>query len=149
MTTYRCDVVEELAQEANDVIHVLVSLDETQSLTPRQLADNVEGEELQPSTEVAALASSRVHVLRLVQPVCECRANERLVVDERTHGKSVVDASAVLCVEVFVGGGEEGEQRRAFGNGALDGVEVRLEMLAVAQEIDRDVHTLVTPLFSP
>jgi len=124
--TYRCDVVEELAQEANDVIHVLVSFDKTQSLTPRQLADNVKGEELQPLTEVAALASPRVHVLRLVQPVCECRADERLVVDERTHGKSVVDASAVLRVEFFVGSGEEGEQRRAFGNGALDGVEVRL-----------------------
>ena len=125
-TTYRCDIVEELAQEANNVVHVLVSFNKTQSLTPRQLADNVEGEELQPLTEVAALASPRVHVLRLVQPVCECRADERLVVDERGHGEGAVDAAAVFGVEAFVGGAEEGVDGAAFGDGGLDGVEFGL-----------------------
>jgi hypothetical protein len=84
-------------------------------------------------TKVATLTSPCIHVFRLVQPVCECRAYERLVVDERAHGECVVDASAVLCVEVFVGGGKEGKQRCAFGNGALDGVEVGLEELAIVQ----------------
>jgi hypothetical protein len=140
--TYRRYIVEELAQESNNVIDVLVSLHKPESLAPCQLTDYIKGEELQPLTEVAALASLRKHVLCLVKPVCECRADERLVVDERAHGECVVDASAVLCVEVFVGGGEEGEKRCSLGHGTLDRVEVRLAKLVIVQQTYLHVHTL-------
>lgn len=142
MRTYRCNVVEELAQEADNVVHVLVSFDKTQSLAPCQLTDDVKGEELQPLTEVAALPSLGKHILGFVEPVCECGANERLVVDERAHGEGIVDASAVLCVKVFVGGGEEREERRSLGHGALDRVKVRLEELAIIQQTYLHLHTL-------
>lgn len=44
--SYRCDVVEELAKKTNNVVYITIAFNETQSLTPRQVANDVEGEEL-------------------------------------------------------------------------------------------------------
>lgn len=122
--TYRCDIVKELAQESDYVVHVLVPLDEAQALAPRQFADNIECEELQPFTKIAALARLCENLLCLVQPKCEGRIDKRFVVDERAHRESIVNASAVLCVEIFVGRGEQRVEWSALRDRSLYGVEI-------------------------
>jgi hypothetical protein len=114
LNPYRCDVIEEFPQKSNNVIHIPVSFDKAQPLTPCQFANNIKRKELQPLTKVAALACARKHLVRLVEPVCQGGVNKRLVVDERAHSESVVDASSILCVEVFIRGGEERKKRLAF-----------------------------------
>jgi hypothetical protein len=123
---YRRNIVEEFPQEANNVVHVLVALYKTKSLAPRQVTNDIESKELQPLTEVASFSCIREHLFCPVKPVCQSRANKRFVVDERAHRKSIVDASSVLCMEVFVGGREEGQKRLAFRDCTLHGVEVGL-----------------------
>lgn len=124
--TYRRDIIEKLPQKPNDVVHVLVALDESQSFGPCQFSDNVKCEELQPLAEVAAAARIREHLIGLVQPVCEGGVHQRLVVDERAHRKGIIDASAILCVEVFVGSREEGKKWLSLRHCSLNGIEVGL-----------------------
>jgi hypothetical protein len=112
--TYRCDIIEKLPQKSNDVVHVLVTLDEPQSLRPGQFTDNIKCEKLQPLAKVTAVARMREHLIGLVEPVCEGGIDQRLVVDERAHRESIVDASAILCVEVLVGRREERKKGLSF-----------------------------------
>lgn len=105
--TYRCDVVQKLTQEANNAVHIFVALDESKTLAPCQLADDVKGKVLEPLTEVAGGTRIGEQLFRPVEEVCKRRAYERLIADKRTHGESIVYASAVFCVEVFVGSTKE------------------------------------------
>lgn len=126
MDAYHGAVAQELGQEANDVVDVLVLLHVAQALAPRQLANDVESEELQPAVEVTHLSGRGEEDLRLVQEVVDGGINEGLVRDKGTHGKGTVDATPVLRVPVFILGGKERPNTMASGGGLLDGVEVRL-----------------------
>lgn len=125
-STYWCNVVEELAQKTDNIVNVLVTLNEPKAFAPSQVSNDIEGKELQPLTEVAALTSAGEHFLGLVEPVSERRVDERLVVDQRAHGERIVHTATVLSMEVFVSGREEGQKRLAVRDSALDWVEARL-----------------------
>ena len=67
--TYWCDIVEEFAQERDNVVYILVAFNETKTLAPCQLANDIESEELQPLAKVAAATRVRVDLLGSIQPV--------------------------------------------------------------------------------
>lgn len=53
--SYRCDVEEEVPEVVDNTVDVLVFLDESVAFRVCDLADNIEGIELQPLREVAPL----------------------------------------------------------------------------------------------
>ena len=124
--TYRAGITEEFAQEGNDAVNVSLLFNKTQSFAPCQVANDIEGKELEPLTKVAAFASVCVELLGLVQEDTEGGSDQWLIIDQRAHGKSIVDAAAVLCMIIFIGSREERLESAALGNCILNRVEVGL-----------------------
>lgn len=130
-SSYWRNVVEELAQELNNVINILITLDEAKTLAPCQVSDDIKGKKLQPLAEVAAPAGAGEQFLRLVEPVGQRGVDERLVVDQRAHSESVVYTSTVFGVEVLISSRKQRQQRLAVRYSALDWVEIRLQRISI------------------
>ena len=148
---YRGDVEEELGEVGDDAVDVFVLLDEAVALAVGDLADDVEGVELQPLGEVAGARLVDVQALRLGQEELGRVVDERLVLHQGRHGEGRVDAAAELHVEVVVGAAEQRRQRVALDHGLLDDIEVGLR--AGGQHFWSVNHamrlTLMKPLLSP
>jgi hypothetical protein len=71
LETHRRDIVKELAQELNNVINILITLDKSQPFAPRKVSNDIKSKELEPLAEVTALPGVGEHVFRLVEPVGE------------------------------------------------------------------------------
>lgn len=105
-STYHVGILHEPSNRVNDALDVLVALYEAQTFRPGDLADNVKGEVLQPSGEVAASTDICESLFRLSDVLCDGRVDERLVLDERTHGIGTSDAATEPGVVGLVAGTE-------------------------------------------
>lgn len=124
--TYRPCITQKSLEKGNDTINVPILLYKPETLAPRQISDNIECKILQPLAKAASPASARIQLLGLVEEYTDGGTYERFVINERAHGEGIVDAAAIFGVVVFIGGGKEGLQAAALGDGILNGVEVGL-----------------------
>jgi len=90
------------------------------------LADDVEGVELQPAGEVAAVRVVGEEGLGALEEQLGRVVHERLILHQRRHGEGRVDAPPELGVEVVVGGAEQAGEAVALDHGLLHDVEVGL-----------------------
>lgn len=95
-------VCEESAHKCNDSVHVLIALHEAQALTPCQLSDDIECEELHPFRESAAAARVGISFASLFNKGIHRRVHQWLVAHHARHGKGVVDAAAILGVVILI-----------------------------------------------
>ena len=124
--SYRCHIEEEVPEVIDDAVDVLVLLDEPVALGVRDLADHVEGVELQPLREVAPFWVIDEELLGLLEEQLRGVVDERLVLHQRGHGEGGVDGPPELRVEVVVRRAEQRGQVVPLHRRLLDDVEIGL-----------------------
>jgi hypothetical protein len=160
-------VREKSSEISNHAIDIFVVLDETMPLAVSDIADHlfisacgtstiasttyIESKELQPLCKVADLVRVGEQLFSLIKEDFDTFRDAWLILDQLTHGKSVVNRSSQIGVVSFVGRREERWQSLSRTDTLLHWVEARLndQDLARSYSKERRRPTLVIPLFNP
>lgn len=124
--TYISGVPQHVGNILGDAIDILVGVNKAQAPAESDLANHIEGVELQPASKVALRVAVTEILLGPLQEGCSSRVDEGLVRDHGRHGEGSIHAATELGMEGVVGGGEEGGNTVAVGDVVLNGIELGL-----------------------